>query len=121
MISIKKISQPLKKDKPIIERAQGITCYGNKGANYLKIGRFDEEDDNRLYIEVGDCCVVIFRGIITVDAFTSILTDIACEDNKNLLEAVKKRMRWKDEVNSKLFAGSKKIDNSDMIYFEDVQ
>ena len=29
-------------------------------------------------------------------------------------------MQWEDEVNSKLFAGSMKIDNADPIYFEDL-
>lgn len=81
---------------------------GNNGANYIQLGRF-AGDDNRLFVEIGDCCVVTFRGYITVEAFTNFLTHVSFDYN-GLLEAIRDKMAWDEDVNEKFFEGCKELE-----------
>lgn len=86
---------------------QMFEVQGNGGGNYLKIGKF-KDGDNRLFVEIGDCCVVIFRGIITVEVFTNFLTQASFEKN-GLLETMRSKIAWDEEVNEKYYKGCKEL------------
>lgn len=90
---------------------------GNKDADYIKIGKFGV-DDNRFYLEIGSCCFVIFRGIITVEMFTSLITSLYCENNAGLIDVMKNRMQWGNEVNAKFSEGCTEVSFFDAPYFE---
>lgn len=92
------------------ERCQiGFEVQGNNGGNYIKLGKF-KDGDNRLFIEVGDCCVITFRGIITVEAFTNFLTNVTLDANKPLHMVFREKMTWDEDVNERLFDGSKELE-----------
>lgn len=97
----------------------GFEVQGNNGGNYLKIGKY-ADGDNRLYIEIGDCCVITFMGTVTVEAFTSFLTNISMKDDQSLIDSIRSRMMWGDDVNERLFEGSKKMTYFDRPAFNDL-
>ena len=43
---------------------------GNKGGDYLAL---EVQEDGRVFIEVGHCCVVFVRKIVPVEILTSVL------------------------------------------------
>lgn len=96
----------MKKKSQEQDTFQEIEIQGNKGANYIRIGKYGE-GDNRIFLEVGDCCVVTFRGIVTAEMFSNFLTNIALKENKNLLDLMKEEMTWKLVINKQFCKGAK--------------
>jgi hypothetical protein len=83
-----------------------IEIQGNKGGNYIKVGKV-ADGDNRIFLEVGDCCVVTFRGILTVEMLSNFLTNVALNANKPLIEVIKDSMTWGKAVNEEFCIGAK--------------
>ena len=95
-----------KHEKPIIE------IRGNKGANYVKMGKF-ADDDNRIFLEIADCCVITFRGILTAEMLSNFLTSVSLNANKPLIEVIKGNMTWDKAQNDVFCNGSKTLSQSD--------
>jgi hypothetical protein len=91
-----------------------IEIYGNNGGNYIKISTI-ADDDNRFFLEVTDCCVVTFRGILTVEMFSNFLTNVSGTTNKSLIEVIKENMSWDKNVNEKFCVGAKEMSWEDDI------
>ena len=91
-----------------------IEIHGNNGANYIKMSKI-ADDDNRLFLEIGDCCVVTFRGILTVEMLSNFLTNVSLDANKSLIEVIKENMSWKKDINEKFCAGAKEMNWLDTI------
>lgn len=85
-----------------------IEVHGNKGGNYVKIGKVAEED-NRIFLEIGDCCVVTFRGILTAEMLSNFLTSVSLNANKPLIDVIKENMAWSKEINDKFCVGSRTL------------
>jgi hypothetical protein len=100
------------------EVVYGFELHGNNGGNYLKIGRFKDSNDNRLFVEVGDCCVVTFSGYITVEAFTAFLSKVTLDNNKDLHDICIESMKWDKEVNKRFAKGCEQLSFFDRPYFE---
>ncbi len=99
-------------------RALGKTLHkvGNKGGDYLKLSELStDKEDNRLYLEVGSCCVVNFKGIVTVEMITGLLTNLIFKHNAPLHIAIKKEMveaiaKWEDSVIDEFTEPSQEVD-----------
>ena len=99
-------------------RKLGKTLYkvGNKGGDYLMLSELSEEqEDNRLYLEVGSCCVVNFKGIITIEMLTGVLTNLIFKHNAPLHIALKNEMqesiaKWDDAVIDEFTSLSEQVD-----------
>jgi hypothetical protein len=98
-----------KKKQPAI-----IEIHGNNGGNYVKVGKV-ADGDNRIFLEIGDCCVVTFRGILTAEMLSNFLTNVSLNANKPLIEVIKENMTWDKAVNEKFCVGSKTMSWSDAI------
>lgn len=85
-----------------------VEIRGNKDADYVKIGSFGAED-NRIYLEVGNCCVVVFRGIITAEMLSNFFAQATFKENKDLLDIMKNQMAWSPEINEKFCEGARKL------------
>ena len=89
---------------------------GNKGGDYLKLSELSKDtEDNRLYLEVGSCCVVNFKGIVTVEMLTGVLTNLIFKHNAPLHIALKKEMqesiaKWDDSVIDEFTSLSEDVD-----------
>ena len=94
----------------------GFEVEGNKGGNYIKIGKV-AKGDNRLFLEIGDCCVVTFRGIITAEMITSFLTQKSFEDNLGLIGVMKRDMAWSKEDTEEMSQGSEELEWHQCPYF----
>lgn len=96
----------------------GKTLYkvGNKGGDYLKLAELsDDTEDNRLYLEIGSCCVVNFKGIVTVEMITGLLTNLIFKHNEPLHIALRNEMKesiakWGDSVIDIFTAPSQEVD-----------
>lgn len=96
-----------KKHEPSI-----IEVHGNSGANYVKIGKF-ADGDNRIFLEIGDCCVVTFRGILTAEMLSNFLTNVSLNANKPLIDVIQENMSWEKDINEKFCVGAKTMSWSD--------
>jgi hypothetical protein len=96
----------------------GKTLYkvGNKGGDYLMLSELSkEQEDNRLYLEIGSCCVVNFKGIVTIEMITGLLTNLIFKHNAPLHIALKKEMqesiaKWDDAVIDEFTSLSEEVD-----------
>ncbi len=86
-----------------------IEVRGNKDANYVKFGNYGDSS-NLIYLEVGDCCAISFRGIVTAEMFSAFLTKSSWVDNKGLIENMKKMMDWGEEANEEFCKGASDLD-----------
>ena len=91
-----------------------LEIQGNNGGNCIKIGKF-KEGDNRIFLEIVDCCVVIFRGILTVEMLSNFLASISTYQNKDLITLIKENMSWDKDVNEKFSECAKHLSWKDMI------
>ncbi len=73
-----------------------ILIEGNKGGNYFKITQLD---DNKVEIEVGDCCVHTAHLIVTAEVLSNFLTTVHVKENKSLLEVMKDNLSWDNKSN----------------------
>ena len=89
-------------------KTQILEFRGNRDANYIKIGNHPS-GENLIFLEVGDCCVVTFRGIVTVEMLSNFLTNVSLNANKNLIDVMKDNMSWDEEVNEKFAIGSRTL------------
>ena len=87
-------------------KMQFIEIQGNNGANFIKIGKY-ADGDNRIFLEVGDCCVNTFRGIVTAEMFSNFLTNVTYSENKSLIEIMKESMNWDPKINEEFSKGAK--------------
>lgn len=88
------------------EKEIQIEVSGNKGGNYVSIAKLD---DNRLYLKIGDCCVVTAELIVTAEVLSNFLTNCSLNANKDLLSVMRENMTWGESVNEQFFKGCKSI------------
>ena len=63
----------MKKQKFIME--------GNNGGDYIKLIQIDKD---RLSLEIGNCCVIVFNHIIPVEFLTNVLTEVGMRTAKTV-------------------------------------
>ena len=91
-----------------------IEIHGNNGGNYVKVSKI-ADGDNRIFLEIGDCCVVTFRGVLTAEMLSNFLTNVSLNANKPLIEVIKENMSWGKDTNAKFCIGAKTMSLSDTI------
>ena len=91
-----------------------IEIHGNNGGNYVKVAKV-ADGDNRIFLEIGDCCVVTFRGVLTAEMLSNFLTNVSLNANKPLIEVIKENMSWEKTVNEAFCVGAKTMSWSDTI------
>ncbi len=79
---------------------------GNNGGNYVKIQQLD---DNRILLEIGDCCVKTAELIVTAEVLSSFLTKCSLVENKSLLDVMKDCMSWDEKTNEEFSKGCKSL------------
>jgi len=83
---------------------ESVYIDGNSGANYVQITKLD---NNRMRLEIGDCCVITIDVIFTAEVFSNFLTELTLGANKNLLEIAKEYLAWDDTTNKEFLKGCK--------------
>lgn len=91
-----------------------IEIEGNNGGNYIKIGKI-ADGDNRIFLEIVDCCVITFRGVLTAEMLSNFLTNVSSIANKPLIEVIKDAMSWDKSTNERFCMGAKTLNYGDTI------
>ena len=64
-----------------------IELTGNNGVDYIKITQnYNQFNNNTVFIEIGYCCVVIFKKVVRVEFLTGLFNKIFVEGILNINE-----------------------------------
>lgn len=96
------------------KQSERIYVEGNNGGDYLLMRPLG---DNRVFLEIGSCCVVTIRHIVPIEFVTGALTEFILKagraySQENMEDAFRK-LGWQNDFRDKLLSQVRKVQSED--------